>query len=155
MIEEIELKAAKVGFETVIRILYIDKKGAFTRENVSAISGAFRQFDTQHLNAFKGFKGTRVSPSRWFFKGSALLRRKKTMYANYVKRSGKLGTVMGPLQEFVRSFYADEKVPLPVLNAEELATLFHPPITEIVSAQGLRSVEVVKGGPPPNLPISP
>ena len=136
-------KISKVGFETIIRVIYIDKKDGFNKANLSALSGAFRVFNTQHLNAFRPGNGTLTSGTKVgrTFKQWRLLERKQKLYQAYRERMVKL-QIGQPL-----------KLQDSVLNAEELATLYHPPAS-FVAAPRLAQLEAKKGTPPMNLPIA-
>lgn len=131
VVKSVEEKIAKIGFETNIRFVYVDRRDSFTRANVSAVTGAFRQFNTQNLNSFRPDMATfpRVSQP---FKGRRELARKTMLFFNY------------------RTLTMNKKVS--ILNIEELATIYHPPIVT-VAAPMLRRLESRKGGPPPTLPI--
>lgn len=131
IIKEVENKISKIGFETNIRFVYIDRKDSFTRSNIAAIMGAFRQFNTQNLNAFRPAAET-ITVARHPFKKRKEYLRKRFLYWAYRVR------------------YMPAK--LPVLNIEELATIYHYP-TMYVEAPMLRHVESKKGGAPVNLPI--
>lgn len=132
VIKSVEEKASKLGFETVIRCVYIDRREAFSRLNVSSIMGAVNQFNTQNLNAFKGFKPTSIKTKSPFKKQKEFLR-KRFLYMSYR----------------FRMFNKHIKA---ILNTEELATLYHFPIV-VVEAPFLRRIEAKKGEPPINLPI--
>jgi hypothetical protein len=137
----IEGKIAKVGYETLMRFIYIDSKNSFTKSNGVAVIGAISQFNTLNLNAFRP-ASTITQPPRFFFKKSTLLLKKKSLYKMYRERA------------FYRNqFFPVEGVQVtpPILNVEELATIFHPPMPSVVAA-GLRRVESKKAGPPTGLP---
>ncbi len=136
-------KIGKVGFETIIRVIYIDKKEGFNKANLPALSGAFRIFNTQDLNAFRPGNGTLTSATKVgrTFKKWRLLERKKLLFRAYRERLVKL-----PIAQYLR--LQDS-----VLNAEELATIFHPPAS-FVQAPRLTQLEAKKGTPPMNLPIT-
>ena len=138
VLEAIENKISKFGFETAIRFVYIDKKDEFTQLNVAAVSGAFKQFGTQDKNSFKMVSETKTSVTgallttkSWFRKNKIYIR-KRAIYDAY--RS--------------RRFPKDHSI----LCTEELATIFHFPLAT-VGAPMLRRVETRKGEPPSNLPI--
>ncbi|MBI5147988.1 MAG: hypothetical protein HZA37_02445 [Parcubacteria group bacterium] len=131
IIKEVENKISKIGFETDIRFIYIDRKDSFTRSNIAAIMGAFRQFNTQNLNAFRPASET-ITVARQPFKKKKEYLRKRFLYWAYRVR-------LMPVK-------------LPVLNIEELATIYHYP-TMYVEAPMLRHVESKKGGAPVDLPI--
>ena len=66
VVEAIENKMSKLAFKASIRFAYIARSDIFNRANIAAISGAFRQFNTLNLNAFKGDgkQGTSVDQPR-------------------------------------------------------------------------------------------
>lgn len=132
IIKAVEEKSSKLGFETVIRFVYIDKRDAFSRLNVSSIMGAMNQFNTQNMNAFKPFKATSTS-AKQPFKNQKEFLKKRLLYTNYR----------------LRMFNPHIKA---ILNTEELATIYHFPIVG-VEAPFLRRIEAKKGEPPVNLPI--
>ncbi|KKS25003.1 MAG: hypothetical protein UU85_C0009G0001, partial [Candidatus Wolfebacteria bacterium GW2011_GWA2_42_10] len=53
VIEAIENKMAKLAFKACIRFAYIARSDIFSRANMAAINGAFKQFNTVNMNAFK------------------------------------------------------------------------------------------------------
>lgn len=138
IIKAIENKISKLSFETLIRFIYIDKKDAFTRLNISAVSGAFKQFNTENMNALKPNSDVTTSKGGWFaeFFGSYKKRveyeRKIKLYKNYRYR------IMAPKTS--------------MFSIEELATMYHVP-TVGVMAPKLRRLEAKKGEPPAELPI--
>jgi len=138
VLEAIENKVSKFGFETVIRFIYIDKKDEFTQLNVAAVSGAFKQFGTQDRNTFKMVSETKthvtgamLTTKSWFRKNK-IYARKREIYDAYRSR------------KFPKE--------CSILCTEELATVFHFPLAT-VGAPMLRRVETRKGEPPSNLPI--
>lgn len=132
VVEGIERKIAKLGFYTTIRFLYIDKRDAFSRDNVAAVTGFFRQFNTQNLNLLKPDKKTMSAAVHGLFKRLRLNWRKRLLYERY--------------RDLIFNSHK------PVLNIEELATIFHFPIVGVESTY-LKKVESRRGGPPPELPI--
>lgn len=137
----VEGKISKAGYEALMRFVYIDSKSSFTKSNGVAVIGAISQFSTLNLNAFKP-ASTITQPPRFLFKKSTLLLKKKSLYKMYRERA------------FYRNqFFPTEglEVTPPILNVEELATIFHPPMPSVVAA-GLRRVESKKAGPPAGLP---
>lgn len=144
VIKAIENKSSKLPFQFTLRFVYIDRKDAFSPLNVAAVSGSFQQFNTQNLNSLKGDE-TKTSFGGWkgrffpWYKKIKVLEKKRKIYDAYVNRkfgaSGRL---------------ANED--LPILNTEELATIFHFPAL-VVKAPKLRPVHSRKGEPPVNLPM--
>src|SRR3989344_360727 len=51
--EAIENKISKLAFRVCIRFAYIAGRDIFNRANMAAVTGAFKQFNTLDLNAFK------------------------------------------------------------------------------------------------------
>lgn len=132
--EGIERKTAKLGFETTIRFIYIDRRDSFSRDNVQGVMGFFRQFSTQNLNLLRPYKPTMTAAVHGLFKQTRLNYRRRVMFERY------------------RDVSMCVKKPIPILNIEELATICHFPITAVISPQ-LERVEAKKGSPPPTLPI--
>lgn len=131
IIEAIENKISKVAFEAFLRFVYIDHRATFTRANVSAVMGSLRQFNALNLNSLKTYSKT-ITSAKGLFKARRLYLKKRAMWDSC--RSRKLLSK------------------LPVLNTEELATLFHFPAV-MVEAPMLRPVAAKKGEPPAELPI--
>ena len=138
VLEAVENKISKLGFEAAIRFIYIDKQDSFTPSNIAAVNGAFRQFNTQDMNGFKPVSDTitfvtskKLTTKSWFRK-QKLHVRKRLIYDMYK----------------LRWFPPKHSI----LNTEELATIFHFPLVT-VEAPLLRRLETRKGEPPSNLPI--
>jgi len=136
--EAIENKISKLAFRVCIRFAYIAKRDIFNRVNIAAINGAFKQFNTLNLNAFKGNKkaGTTADQPRIipFIKNRRGFIRKVAFVDRYVNRK---------LSKNKKDF---------ILNTEELATIYHYPIL-VVETPTMRRVEAKKSEPPVSLPI--
>jgi len=136
--EAIENKISKLAFRVCIRFAYIAGKDIFNRANIAAVNGAFKQFNTLDLNAFKGNKkaGTSADQPRIipFIKKRREFIRKVAFVDRYVNRK---------LSKNKKDF---------ILNTEELATIYHYPIL-VVEAPTMRRVEAKKAEPPVSLPI--
>lgn len=131
IVEAIELNLSKIGFECSIRFIYFDSPGTFSRANVAAVVGVFKQFNALNLNGFK--PNGKVSTSiDYFFKKTRLYSRKRKIFDNYKER-GK------PEKSFI-------------FNIEELATIYHFP-GRAAGAPLMPRIEAKKGEPPINLPI--
>lgn len=131
VVKAVEEKISKLGFEAALRFVYIDKADAFTRSNVSAVTGALRQFNTQNLNAFKP-DGSVTTKADFPFKARKLFYRKRRIFDSY------------KLRLFPKKFS--------IFNTEELATVYHFPTT-FVEAPTLHRLESRRGEPPAELPI--
>jgi len=145
-IKAVQNKISKNAFEAVIRFIYIDDKNAFTMDNAQAVLGAMRQFSSsQNLNAFRPNSDTITSKKAIrklpINRKAGLLKRKKMLYQSYINRSMPqgLGNRFGLNSKTI------------ILNIEEMATVFHPPIKS-VRAPGLQQLDSHKGEAPINLP---
>jgi len=146
IVKAIANKISKFGFETDVRWIYLDRRDSFSRDNVSTIMGTFTQeLRIENLNSFRPNKKTMTLKTGWlcklfpWYKKFIELSRKKRLFQSYIHR--KFGT---------HNKVRDEK--FPILNAEELATIYHFP-SAVVSAPKLRRLEAKKGGPPAELPV--
>lgn len=145
VVKAIGNKISKFGFETITRFIYIDRRDSFTQANVSAVLGAFHQFRLENLNAFRPNKKTMTLKTGWlaklfpFYKRLNEFSRKRRIFDAYVRR------------RFGR-YNKTRPEKFPVLNTEELATIYHFP-TAMVEAPRLEKLEAKKGGPPPTLPV--
>ncbi|MBI5153018.1 MAG: hypothetical protein HZA36_00950 [Parcubacteria group bacterium] len=134
VLEAVERKASHLGFETSLRMIYIDRRDSFTRVNVAALSGGFKIFNTSNMNAFKPNMDTLPNSRGWFwlFKKQREYMMKRNIVEAYRLRLFPKGSM--------------------VMSSEELATIYHYPNLN-VAAPFLRRLETKKGQPPPNLPI--
>lgn len=144
VIKAIGNKASKLPFQFSLRTIYIDKKNAFTMPNVAALRASFQLFNTSDMNALKGDKLSTSYSKFWgrvfpWYKKFKINSKKRKIYDYYRKR---------------RFGYSGRLVSesLPILNTEELATLFHFP-AGVVKAAKLQTTYSRKGEPPVNLPI--
>lgn len=135
IVESVGMKISKLGFMSKIRFIYSAKKNVMNKpKGVEAISGAMQQFSTQNLNALYIDKKTRTKID-YFFKKSRVLGRKRRLLWGYRYRSMKRGR---------RKF---------IFNIEELASLWHFPISEVVRVPTVQTVDAKKGYAPSSLPI--
>ena len=112
VLEGIERKLSKIGFSCKIRILYLGRQGAFKKSNaVQAIVGSIKQFNTENMNAIIPDMAKTAVTAHYVFKKQRKNWRKNKIMAWYKNRSHWAGT-----REFV-------------LNTEELATIWHFPVT--------------------------
>ena len=141
VIEGIDDKASKIGFECTIRFVFIDHKDHFSRDHIAAVMGAFQHLNTMNLNSFMPNLDTMTITRgvfRDFFKKRRTYNKKRSIYSTYRSRifPGYMGTISSKFSIF---------------NVEELATLYHFPSIS-VGAPNVHSVEFKKGAPPTNLP---
>src|SRR3990167_3362689 len=87
LIEAIENKMAKLAFKACIRFAYIARSDIFSRANMAAINGAFKQFNTVNMNAFKsnGKAGTSADPP---FKKRKEFLKKQKLFKPFPIRNG-------------------------------------------------------------------
>jgi len=159
VIKAIEKNISKLGFETVIRFVYLAQKDVFNRSNVNAINGAYKQFNDQILNGLK--PNSKISPDIDYviqIKDQRELYRAKRIYNDYQKREFVQYSKYIP---YMKELFLDR---LPILNwflsksrpftfsIEELATVYHFP-AEPVKAPLIPKVEARKAEPPIGLPV--
>ena len=135
IVEGVGMKMNKLGFKSKMRFIYAAKKEVFHRpKGVDSIKGALMQFSTQNLNGFILDTKTRTKIN-YFFKKTRTLWRKHRILRNYRKRSLKRG----------RRKY--------ILNTEELASIWHFPISEVVQVPSVQTVSAKKGQAPIDIPF--
>ncbi|MFA6603487.1 MAG: hypothetical protein WCT10_01440 [Patescibacteria group bacterium] len=134
VLETIQLKAAKHGFLTKIRMVYVAKKTIANRGKVvSPMKGAFGQFAALDSNAIKVY-GKVAPKGDYFWEKWSVPEKTNNIIRNYKNRSGRGG-----------NFF--------VLNVEELATLYHFPY-KTVKAPLIKRTEAKRAEPPSHLPTA-
>jgi len=143
----VESKIGKPGYKTKIRHLYIAPKDKFDSSKKGIVIGSYRPLGSAMTNRLKPDVSKtwtnvdyRISPSLekpyidWEVK-----RRKRRIFKGYKERDIHIG------------------LPMPVMNTEELATLYHFPITSETRPAVPAAVETTiskKSQPPVDLPIA-
>jgi hypothetical protein len=135
VIEAIEDKIMKLGFKTKLRGMYIGAKNDFRPERgVQALVGAVNQYNIPSHNSLVPKFGVSAS----YFRAAKKSEQKKTMLmAAYKKRKANIG---------VKSANPY------VLNIEELATIWHFPMSHVKTPLLQKSVDK-KSEPPSGLPL--
>ena len=141
VLEAIELKASKAAYAVKIRLLYIAPKNQFDSSKKTGIIGAFRNLTSGIINGLKpDVSVTWTNYNYRFFKDLEkpytdyqVYNKKKKMLKGYHDRSAWIGAV--PM----------------IMNIEELATLYHFPLST-TSVPPVENVTVKKGSPPADLP---
>ena len=153
-IKAITRSIGKHGFDCGIRAMYIAKKDVYNPANVAGLFGTFKQYSSNALNGFKprdmtkynypwqdyiNFPKDELPMSIPFFSptGRRGIIRKWKYFDAYRRRSW--------------FFPPYERKPF-VLNAEELATIYHFP-GQVAETPTFKRIESLKAEPPPNLPI--
>lgn len=139
-IAAIKVKLGRPGYNTKIRLLHLGVKENFNKDAKKLVLSPFKVFGSANFNGFRPAFGPkkdyRVSP---ILEGAYIdywvKKRKLKLFQGYKGRSNHIG----------------EKTY--ILNSEELATLFHFPVTKTAVAQPVESLEMKKVQPPANLPI--
>ncbi|MCI0479036.1 hypothetical protein L0Y59_00625, partial [Candidatus Uhrbacteria bacterium] len=139
VVEAVENKAAKIVYQCKIRFLYAAKKEMFKKQKtVSPFVGAIKQLNTNDLQSLKPeTKRVGMNSTLWFFKDDRNNARKRRFVSAYRSRSAWVGT------------------PLFYMNIEELATMWHFPISMQTRAPQLKKTESKRSEPPINIPFAP
>jgi len=135
----VERKMTKFGFKTFIRALYIYKKDCFFAPHRTIARGYFSHFASQDLNAILFYSKTRTK-IHYFFRKRRLYSRKRKIFRRYLER-------------FPSSFPKRRGPLLPIMNSEELATIFHFPTKAASLPPGVPRVMAKKGEAPPGIPF--
>ena len=135
-IESIYKKAAKMGFMTKIRMVYVAKKDVMNKAKVSnGFVGYIKQFIALDLNSFKPDLKKTMTKTVYFNKAPRLATKKRKIFNNYINRSS----------------YGREPF---LLNIEELATLWHFPIEANVKSLLVQKAPGRKADAPSSLPLA-
>ncbi len=143
VVEAIERKISKLGFECVVRYIYLGKKPAFFKPNLRIPISYFTHFITSNMNGILPI-GSTTSKARkkwydpiWFPKRRLYLLKRKS-FRRYVERL---------------PYYFPMTGGTFVLNAEELASIYHFPSRLQSPSSLMERVEAKKGEAPINLPM--
>ncbi len=137
VVQAIETKLAKLGFQATVRMILMGKRDVFFKPNLRLVLNLSTGVSTQHLNMIQPFMTTKiVAPA--LFREHRLFIRKKKLFKRYVQRWG---------------YYFPKSGGTLILNPEEIATLWHFPGKSGMPAEGITTIESKKAGPPPNLPV--
>jgi hypothetical protein len=162
--ERMNQKVSKLGFDTGIRVLYLAKKEIYppgTRtDNSRNIRLVFRQFDAPDINGLNRVNSTQGDAYSGIFTASkeTVMLLANRMLEQYRERAFfhlplrhelfNTHNIPWPISGTVKAY---KHPPTFVLNAEELATLWHFP-GQIMRVPTLERIESKEASPPPNLP---
>lgn len=128
LVEAMEGKISKLGFKTKIRALYVARKEVFNpRRGVHALLGAINQYNIPSSNSI-------VPTVAGFGTNRKRIRKKNLLVKAYKKRTIAAGG--NPC----------------ILNIEELATIWHFPMSHVKTPQVMKSV-TKQAEPPGGLPV--
>lgn len=130
-VEGIGAKAQKIGFHTKMRIVYVARRDVFSKGRVTSFKGALGQFAALNMNSFKNY-GAVTPKSDYAWQRWSEPAKKMAILRNYKNRSG-------------------AGAPHYVLNIEELATVYHFPVSG-VKAPSVKKTEAKRAEPPSSLP---
>ena len=139
----IEKKIGKPGYKTKIRFMYIAPKDKFDATKKGLIIGSIRPLGSEMTNKLrpdtsKTWTGNEyhISPSleRPYLEYD-LMKRKKFFFKGYKERDIHIG------------------IPASLFNVEELATIYHFPLTVAPVAANIGKTESKKSQAPANLPV--
>lgn len=139
-IKSIERNAAKLAYDTMIRMVYVAEKDIFDRTRVGGLLGSFRQFGSANLNGFRPDWMTFVGMPWQDWKDMRKHMLLRSAVDAYKRRSG-----------FNVPYKNMQGKPF-VLTTEELATLFHLP-GAAAATPTLKRAPSKKAEAPANLPI--
>lgn len=138
IVQLVENKIGKYAYKTNIRCIFFGEKATFDSGRKSLLEEYFSGFSMPDINTLKKFSTTKTKIQYFFIKRRTTLR-KRRMFFRYLMRE----TTLYPRQGGTY-----------ILNIEELATLFHPPIHSLKTAALLQRTMAKKGESPENLPIA-
>lgn len=150
-ITALERSISKLPFDVGIRALYLAERDVFNPAHKGALNGVLAQYGTQHLNGFKKAVGTGFDYWLEDPTGKKLPAMKKEMFEAYRDR----GYFHHPYKnKYLHKdpMFKTWKRKWFVLNAEELATIFHFP-GGVAQTPTFGRIDSRKAEPPVNLPM--
>lgn len=155
-IEPIKDKILSPGFNTLIRLIYLAPNPIFNiGVGLRGIRGALNQYMTHDTNSFK--PNVKIWPLlKWykfpyFFLNKRVEARKQRLWHNFRERKLPELILFGIF--FTSHIFSFNKSKTFILNAVELATIFHFPSEKVLTSPHIEMVESKRMGPPAGLPI--
>lgn len=152
VLRAVENNLSKPAFNTLIRFVYLSPQAGFYDSFARrGLTGAFNQYAALDLNSFIQNFAVSTRTRIWYwphiFPKTRNERRKAKLLYNYRRREMPPETFIGRL--LTSGLFSLNFASRPtVLNAESLATLFHPPTYIVLTAPHLKRVESKKAAPP-------
>lgn len=139
----VEKKMGKPGYRTKIRHMYVAPKDRFDPTKKGLVIGSYRPFGSSNSNKFKPETKNTWTGVDYVFSPELekpyldwkLKKRKRHFFKGYKNRDIHIGN------------------PMFVLNVEEIATIYHFPITTKAVATSIEKTASKRAQPPANLPI--
>lgn len=132
VLEAMENKISKIGFKTKIRAVYVAQKEVYNpSRGVNSLVGAMNQFNNPSSNMMLP---SYLTSTKYFFKDQRKEQRRNILMNAFVSRNMYAGST--PY----------------VLNIEELATIWHFPMSHVKTPL-LQKSETKRAEPPPGLPM--
>jgi hypothetical protein len=147
----VERKIGKLWFLCNLKYLYLAKREALFMPNVRAVMSYFANYVTDNMNALVPHGSTLTKVKKnwydWFwFNKQRLFLRKRKLFRAHVNRVW----YYFPKPGFSGLANSNERF---ILDAEEIATLYHFPGRTVAPAPTLPRVEAKKSEPPLELPV--
>ncbi len=137
MVESVERKSEKVGFKCKMRYIYLSRGTKLDKpKGVSGFIGSLKQFSLLNSNGFKPLAKTKTAAEWWQKQEKNIYKKQLKILKNFKNRS-QGGGVDGD------GF---------ILNTEELASLYHFPLPEVV-APAVKTTQSKRVDAPMELPI--
>lgn len=127
-------KTSRAGFAAKIRVMHIAPVGQLKKPNIGRAIGAFKQFNTFHLNSLKPDPTVKSNGPNYVLREPRRYLRERKIFLQYSWRE---------------LWYGDGKM----FNAEELATIYHLP-SKHVKTPGLTRAKSGLQAPPKDLPYA-
>ena len=128
-------KVSSNGYKAKIRIVHIAPVGQLKKPNISRGFGVFKQFTAAHLNSFYPDPETKTNGPGFIMKDRRRWLKERNAFLNFQWRDF-FGTDSGQ-----------------IMNAEELATIYHFPV-KYVTTPGVDRAKAGHKSPPSNLPYA-
>lgn len=139
-IAAIKTKLGKPAYQTKIRFLHVGPKDKFNSDAKKLVLSPMKVFSSANFNGFR----PAFAPKKDY-------KISKTLEAPYIDRWVRQRKIDLFNAFKGRSTWVGE--PMYIMNVEELATLYHFPITSETTIPSVETVNVKKIQPPSNLPI--
>jgi len=137
VLKSVERSLSKVAFDCGMRAVYLAKPEVYNPSRVVGLLSSIRQYGSLNLNGFSATNRTSIEYPWQDWRGIRLEEMKRTIFDAYRRRSW---------------FHPPHKRRPFVLNAEELATIYHFP-SSVASTPTLKRIQSKRAEPPVDLPV--